>query len=686
MCAKRMSVLGLRVYRRDLGRRTNRPGAWLLLAVAGGCCITTAAVHAASPFKKQAPPAAQSGTATPAGYDEPADAPAGASTNGGKAAAGKGTGKAAGGAPTPAEIKKVDMIAVVNGEKVTREELAKECTKRFGTEVLDNMVHKQMIADYCRSRNVAVTTEEVEEEIDRMAKKFKIPKAQWIKLLEKERGITRSQYMEDIIWPSLALRKLAAPELTVSPEEIDKAYESQFGPAAKVRLIVLTSPEKAKKIHAQLTAKPDDFAALARQNSEDSASASAGGIIPPIRHHVGDPQLEKMAFELPEGAISPVVAVQKQFVIMKVEARLPGTKMDRALVDPVLVDALKEGKLHAASLDVFKRIETEAKADVIFGKPEKQKKMPGVAAIVGDHQITIRELAECCINRHGLEVLDRVLDRKLLNQALHRQKMAVDQTDIDAELARAAMSMGQIKADGRPDVDAWLDQVSKQQHVEIEVYLMDAVWPSVALKKLVGDNVPITDDDFKRGFEANYGPRCRCRAIILSNQRKAQEVWEKARDNSTLENFANLARQYSSESSSGSLGGQIPPIQRYGGQPLLENEAFSLKPNELSSVIQVGENFVILFCEGYSKPIDIDKVEARKYIEEDLREKKMRIAMHKEFDKLEEQATIDNYLAGTMKSPQSKKNMLKAKDPTEIDPSLGALPDAKPQGGKSVRR
>ncbi len=203
--------------------------------------------------------------------------------------------------------------------------------------------------------------------------------------------------------------------------------------------------------------------------------------------------------------------------------------------------------------------------------------------------------------------------------------------------------------------------------------MLDAVWPSVALKKLVGEDVPITEEDLKKGFEANYGPRAKCRAIILSNQRKAQEVWEKARDNPTLENFETLARQYSSDASSGSLGGQIPPIQRHGGQPLLEAEAFALKPNELSSVVQVGENFIILFCEGYSKPIEIDMAEARKYIQEDLREKKVRIAMHKEYDRLQESCTIDNYLAGTMKSPRAEKKKRDATDP-DLPPSMVEKP------------
>ncbi len=107
-------------------------------------------------------------------------------------------------------------------------------------------------------------------------------------MLEKERGINRTQYTEDILWPSLALRKLAAPELTVRPKRSTKPTKSQFGPAAKVRLIVLSSKEKAEKLRAKAAGNPDDFPALARQHSEDAGQRQLGRADPPIRHHLGD--------------------------------------------------------------------------------------------------------------------------------------------------------------------------------------------------------------------------------------------------------------------------------------------------------------------------------------------------------------------------------------------------------------
>jgi hypothetical protein len=279
--------------------------------------------------------------------------------------------------------------------------------------------------------------------------------------------------------------------------------------------------------------------------------------------------------------------------------------------------------------------------------------MPGIAAVINGHQVTIRELAELCVDRHGEDVLEGTINRRLLEQALKRRNVAVTPEDLDREIARAASRMLPLRPDGSPDVDKWLAMVTEQQGISLDVYRSDAVWPSVALKKLVGEQVEVTEEDLRRGYEANYGPRVRCLAIMLDDLRRAQNVWDMARSNPTKEYFGELAEQYSTDAASRALKGEVPPIQQHGGQPLLEKEAFSLQPGELSSIIQVGNGqYVILFCEGRTNPVQVDFATVRDDIYADVHEKKLRIAMADHFQKLQDAATIDNYLAGSVRWPK----------------------------------
>ena len=79
-----------------------------------------------------------------------------------------------------------------------------------------------------------------------------------------------------------------------------------------------------------------------------------------------------------------------------------------------------------------------------------------------------------------------------------------------------------------------------------------------------------------------------------------------ARRNNTAKTFGDLAEQYSVEPGSQKLRGEVPPIKKYGGQPRLEQEAFALRPGELSGIIQIGDTFIILRCEEYTTPEHVE--------------------------------------------------------------------------------
>jgi parvulin-like peptidyl-prolyl isomerase len=196
--------------------------------------------------------------------------------------------------------------------------------------------------------------------------------------------------------------------------------------------------------------------------------------------------------------------------------------------------------------------------------------------------------------------------------------------------------------------------IVQEQHIKFDIYLHDAVWPAVVLRKLAEPNVKVTDEDLERGFSANYGPRVRCLAIVMNNERRATEVWQQAREKNTSEKFGDLAAEYSIEPGSQALRGEVPPIKRNGGQPKLEAEAFKLKPGELSGIIQVQDKFVILRCEGYTEPVQKDFAKVKPLIYDDLYEKKLRLEMTQCYDHIQDAATIDNYLTGSSRAPNRK--------------------------------
>ncbi len=108
-------------------------------------------------------------------------------------------------------------------------------------------MNKYLIITYCERQGIKISKQDVDEEIARMAKQFSIPVDQWLQMLKTERGIKPEQYAEDIIMPTLALRRLAAERIQPTQQEMDEAYEAEFGTAVKARLIVLDKQEKGAK-------------------------------------------------------------------------------------------------------------------------------------------------------------------------------------------------------------------------------------------------------------------------------------------------------------------------------------------------------------------------------------------------------------------------------------------------------
>ncbi|MFN0018172.1 MAG: peptidylprolyl isomerase [Pirellulaceae bacterium] len=567
------------------------------------------------------------------------------------------------GAKAPPSVTALSVVAVVNSEQITKTDLGRECVRRYGPEVLDSLLNKLLLADALAAQGITITDKDITEEIDRIAGKFGLPRDRWLALLKEERNFTEAQYRREVVWPMLALRKASAVDVKVSKEEVKTAFESEYGPKVRCRLIILDAARQkdvAPKILAALKADPKQFGKLAQQHCEDPSVASASGVIPPIALHTGDPAIEEVAFRLQKGQTSGVIPVAegKKLVILRCEDHIPeqyiGPK-DLPAVQKKLEERIRDNKTRFAASQFFAEVHKRAKIVNVLADPSKKKDVPaGAVALVNGKQITYQQLTDECLVRFGGDVLDGEINRRLFTQELARRKVQVGEQDIQAEIARAAESNGYIKADKTPDVERWIKDITTQDNVTAELYRTDAVWPSVALKKLCASRVQVSETDLQKGFESNYGERVRVLAIVLSDQRQAQRVWDMARNNPTDTYFSQLAQQYSVEPSSRANGGEVPPICKHSGSPVIEKEAFALKAGELSGIIAMEDQFILLRCLGRTEPVQRDMAAVKNELYKDLYEKKLRNEMNREFERIHESAQIDNFLAGTSQAPKSK--------------------------------
>jgi foldase protein PrsA len=187
-----------------------------------------------------------------------------------------------------------------------------------------------------------------------------------MQMLEAEQNVTAMQYRRDIVWPKLALRKLAGEDVKISKADVKKAFERNYGPRVEARAIVFNNSRRAREVWEKAQANPEDFAKLAQEYSVDPSSRALGGVIPPIPRHSGSKNLEDVAFKLKPGEISPVVQVENtldQYIILKCEGRTVPQINKPEDVEDILIEQLREEKTQAAVHKVFEKIKSEARID-----------------------------------------------------------------------------------------------------------------------------------------------------------------------------------------------------------------------------------------------------------------------------------------------------------------------------------
>jgi parvulin-like peptidyl-prolyl isomerase len=197
--------------------------------------------------------------------------------------------------PVAIPVNPTDAIATVNGEPISRQQLANECVARSGKQILETMIAHKLIEQAIRAKRLEVTPKEIDEEVDRVA--GGIGREAWLRALDKERGISPAQYAREIIYPTVALRKLAAPRTQVTPKDIQDALEANYGEKLHCRVIMLNNIRAAQEVWGELKKNPGGFERIAKDRSIDESTKSMGGLLPqPIARHAYPLNVSDAAF------------------------------------------------------------------------------------------------------------------------------------------------------------------------------------------------------------------------------------------------------------------------------------------------------------------------------------------------------------------------------------------------------
>ncbi|MBY0586730.1 peptidylprolyl isomerase [bacterium] len=229
------------------------------------------------------------------------------------------------GAPTG----KDPVVAKVNGEPITREQLASELIQMYGKEHLQSMIGRVLVQQQCKAAQVDVTEEDVRKELSQILERNKLKLSEFKQQVLASQDMTLGQYLRDQVWPRLALIRLVKNKVTVTDEDLTKAFEANFGEKVDIRMMTVVERRKAEEVWKQvsdektLEDRTKVFEDIARRFSTDEATRPYGGKAAPLGRHTVNEQLEQAAFALQPGDLGSIMQIPGGHLLLLCVGRVP---------------------------------------------------------------------------------------------------------------------------------------------------------------------------------------------------------------------------------------------------------------------------------------------------------------------------------------------------------------------------
>ncbi|WBL15205.1 peptidylprolyl isomerase [Sutcliffiella sp. NC1] len=217
-----------------------------------------------------------------------------------------------------------DVVAEVDETPITKLELLTELEKRFGSEVLQELVNRKVVNVMANKYNITISDEEVDRE-------WKL-----IKTIYQHNTNFSSNSVEEMkehIRTSLQLEELLVKDVTIPEDEVQKFYEQNkvlynIPESYHLSQIIVNDKKTAEQVMKELK-EGSSFSALAMEKSIDDLSANQGGDIGYLSsQHIGNyPEIYiKEASELQSGKWStPIQLEDEAYAIIYLHEKIDAT-------------------------------------------------------------------------------------------------------------------------------------------------------------------------------------------------------------------------------------------------------------------------------------------------------------------------------------------------------------------------
>ena len=258
---------------------------------------------------------------------------------------------------------------------------------------------------------------------------------------------------------------------------------------------------------------------------------------------------------------------------------------------------------------------------------------PEIVGEVNGDKISRSSLADECLQLHGQDELQELINKTLIRLECERQKITITADEINAEIIRKAETF-------KMDSKEYLELLEKQRGITPEQYRQDIIWRILALSKLAGQRLSISEAELQIEYEKNYGAAVQVRQIVLATKAEAEAALTEVKKHP--ETFGSIAKNRSIDPVSQPFGGMLHPIRRHSYNPNIEALLFSMKPGDISPVVEFPMgHFTIFLCEGHLEPrSDVDPADVKMQLAFRIRKDKLPQIGNEIFTELKKRAKV----------------------------------------------
>lgn len=231
-----------------------------------------------------------------------------------------------------------------------------------------------------------------------------------------------------------------------------------------------------------------------------------------------------------------------------------------------------------------------------------------------------RDLDPVLVEIAGRRALQERLLDELLRQELRRSGLVLR---ADAELREEAILLAALDND-QDRARRLLEEVRAREGLG-PVRFAGLLRRNAMLRRLIEDEVTITEDALLAAWDRAHGPRREARVIVVPTLLETTSILESLAEGV---DFAALAAARSTDASA-SAGGLVEPVARLDPSwpPAFRDTLWALEPGTVSSPVLVGDDYLIIECLGERPGDDTTPEEARVESERVVRRGQERLLM-----------------------------------------------------------